>query len=285
MHNPQLSVMHNPLKLLHVYALCICVYKYRSWDSPLKQESVLEENMGKKISTESVMKISKNHHKHHHHEKKQFNSLIKVLRPKVYITDPSTFKCLVQQLTGLNAAAIDHDDRISSASSSSSPLPSPSPPPKTRLLDHDHHHKVSIIDIDPDDHYTDESNSCMEATTSSDYASVDSFHHEHITSSCNMQQPVSYTEEVKQLLAYDDHDQMYYEYQLDHDHDIISEFILMNQQHQHQHQQQEKGFWDNYDVESWLLGMEPCPNISYNGCYSQIQQEVSIYDYELPEVI
>ncbi|KAK3183397.1 hypothetical protein Dsin_030683 [Dipteronia sinensis] len=234
------------------------------------------------------MKISKNHHKqHHHHEKKQFNTLIKVLRPKVYITDSSTFKSLVQQLTGLNgAAAIDHNDRISS-SSSSSPLPSPSasPPPETQLLDHDHNHnKVSIIDIDPDDdHYTDESNSCMEATTSSDL-SVDSFHHEHITSSCNMQQPVAYTEEVKQL-AYDDHDQMYYEYQLDHDHDIISEFLLMNQQHQHQHQQQEKGFWDNYDFESWLLGMEPCPNISYNGCYSQIQQEVSIYDYELPAVI
>ncbi|KAK0590763.1 hypothetical protein LWI29_031367 [Acer saccharum] len=255
-----------------------------AWDNPLKQESVLEENMGKKKSPESVMKITKNHHKqHHHHEKKQFNSMINVLRPKVYITDSSTFKSLVQQLTGLNAAAaIDHDDRISS-SSSSSPLPSP----ETQLLDHDHdHHKVSIIDIDhPDDHYTDESNSCIEATTSSDYASVDSFHHEHITSSCNMQQPVSYTEEVKQLSAYNDHDQMYYEYQLDHEHDIISEFILMNQQHQHQHQQQERGFWDNYDVESWLLDMEPSPNISYNGCYSQIQQEVSIYDYELPAVV
>ncbi|KAK4846565.1 hypothetical protein QYF36_019210 [Acer negundo] len=241
--------------------------------------------MGKKKSPESVMKISKNHHKqHHHHEKKQFNSLINVLRPKVYITDSSTFKSLVQQLTGLNAAAaIDPDDSISFSSSSlSSPLPSP----ETQLLDHDHdHHKVSnIIDIDhPDDHYTDESNSCMETTASSDYASVDSFHHEYITSSCNMQQPVSYTEEVKQLSAYNDHDQMYYECQLDHDQDIISEFILMNQQHQHQ--QQEKGFWDNYDVESWLLDMEPSPNISYNGCYSQIQQEVSIYDYELPAVI
>ena len=48
--------------------------------------------MGKKVSQASV-KISKD-------QKQQFNSLIKVLRPKVYITDSSSFKKLVQELTG-----------------------------------------------------------------------------------------------------------------------------------------------------------------------------------------
>ncbi|KDP34053.1 hypothetical protein JCGZ_07624 [Jatropha curcas] len=51
--------------------------------------------MGKKQSEEASSKISKK-------EKKQemISSWIKVLRPKVYITDSSSFKKLVQQLTG-----------------------------------------------------------------------------------------------------------------------------------------------------------------------------------------
>ncbi|KAL3508952.1 hypothetical protein ACH5RR_028353 [Cinchona calisaya] len=48
--------------------------------------------MGKKLSQAST-KISKT-------DKKQLNSLIKILRPKVYITDSSNFKRLVQELTG-----------------------------------------------------------------------------------------------------------------------------------------------------------------------------------------
>lgn len=47
--------------------------------------------MGKKVSQGSL-KISKNG--------KQLHSLIKFLRPKVYITDSSSFKRLVQELTG-----------------------------------------------------------------------------------------------------------------------------------------------------------------------------------------
>ncbi|CAJ1964236.1 unnamed protein product [Sphenostylis stenocarpa] len=50
--------------------------------------------MGRKISQASP-KISKDEPQKH-----QFNSLIKVLRPKVYITDNSSFKKLVQELTG-----------------------------------------------------------------------------------------------------------------------------------------------------------------------------------------
>ncbi|KAL5791703.1 hypothetical protein ACOSP7_000297 [Xanthoceras sorbifolium] len=236
--------------------------------------------MGKKISPASLMKISKIHrHHHHHHEKKKHlnadNSLIKVVRPKVYITDSSSFKSLVQQLTGLNGGNTTAID-ISSSSSSS--------PPQTQL---DHHDRISIVDIDQDDHHghhhhlrdhdhPDESNS-MEATSSDyAYASVDSLKH---IISCNL--PVSFTEELNQL-AYDQTYQLL-------DHETVSEFLLMNQQQQQQQQQQkqqEKDFWDNQDMDSWLLNIEACPNISYNGCYSQnIQQEVSIYDYELSGLI
>ncbi|KAI4306002.1 hypothetical protein L6164_029321 [Bauhinia variegata] len=51
--------------------------------------------MGKKVSQATTLKISKNSNERH-----QFNSLIKVLKPKVYITDSSNFKNLVQELTG-----------------------------------------------------------------------------------------------------------------------------------------------------------------------------------------
>lgn len=45
-------------------------------------------------------KISKNNSHHNHENKKDLNNLIKFLKPKVYITDSSNFKNLVQQLTG-----------------------------------------------------------------------------------------------------------------------------------------------------------------------------------------
>lgn len=45
------------------------------------------------------------------HEKKPAYSLMNVLRPKVYITDISSFKRLVQELTGNNGAtSLDHQD-------------------------------------------------------------------------------------------------------------------------------------------------------------------------------
>ncbi|KAH8509179.1 hypothetical protein H0E87_011083 [Populus deltoides] len=65
--------------------------------------------MGKKVSQAS-MKISKN-------EKNQLGSLIKVLRPKVYITDSSSFKRLVQELTGNGKT-----------------IPSPPPPSKPQTV-------------------------------------------------------------------------------------------------------------------------------------------------------
>ncbi|KAF8007812.1 hypothetical protein BT93_K1720 [Corymbia citriodora subsp. variegata] len=63
--------------------------------------------MGKKVmvSEASSVKVSRNHEKKprpdHHH---QLHCQIKDLKPKVYITDASSFKRLVQELTG-NAAS------------------------------------------------------------------------------------------------------------------------------------------------------------------------------------
>ncbi|KAG6416804.1 hypothetical protein SASPL_124244 [Salvia splendens] len=63
--------------------------------------------MGKK-SSQAAMKAPNN-------KKQQSNSLMKILRPKVFITDSSNFKTLVQQLTG-------------NATSNSSASPPPPPP-------------------------------------------------------------------------------------------------------------------------------------------------------------
>ncbi|KAI3465926.1 hypothetical protein Pfo_022589 [Paulownia fortunei] len=66
--------------------------------------------MGKKSSSKTPMKIHKQEKKQH------LNSLIKILRPKVYITDSSNFKNLVQELTGNGKYS-----------------PVPSPPPSTSV--------------------------------------------------------------------------------------------------------------------------------------------------------
>ncbi|KAF5201475.1 hypothetical protein FRX31_008944 [Thalictrum thalictroides] len=73
--------------------------------------------MGKGVSQASH-NISKS-------DKKSVNSLIKVLRPKVYITDSSSFKKLVQELTGNGREPI-------------SPF---TPPPKQEQL----HHQVQVV--------------------------------------------------------------------------------------------------------------------------------------------
>ncbi|KAL1560539.1 hypothetical protein AAHA92_10737 [Salvia divinorum] len=67
--------------------------------------------MGKK-SSQAAMKAPNNKHD----KKQQSNSLMKILRPKVFITDSSNFKNLVQQLTG-NAASSSPPPRINSSAS------------------------------------------------------------------------------------------------------------------------------------------------------------------------
>ncbi|KAI6673230.1 hypothetical protein NL676_001136 [Syzygium grande] len=81
--------------------------------------------MGKEVMvSEASMKVSKNSEKKPHPHQQHLHSLIKVLKPKVYITDASSFKRLVQELTG-NAR--------SNPLVPSSPY-SPSPSPNDRIL-------------------------------------------------------------------------------------------------------------------------------------------------------
>ncbi|KAL1307634.1 hypothetical protein HN51_049533 [Arachis hypogaea] len=54
--------------------------------------------MVKNLNKKSSHKLSKNHER----QQQQLKSLINVLKPKVYITDTSSFKQLVQELTGIN---------------------------------------------------------------------------------------------------------------------------------------------------------------------------------------
>ncbi|KAK7316695.1 hypothetical protein RJT34_00350 [Clitoria ternatea] len=87
--------------LIHIFYHSLLEYIYTNFLYPPRSGSILQSascidieitTMGRKVSQASV-KISKE-------DKQQFNSLIKVLRPKVYITDSSSFKKLVQELTG-----------------------------------------------------------------------------------------------------------------------------------------------------------------------------------------
>lgn len=71
--------------------------------------------MGKKPIKESSLEIP------NQNDKNKLNTLIKVLKPKVYITDSSSFKNLVQQLTG----------------NGTSPVAPPLPPPPLPRADED----------------------------------------------------------------------------------------------------------------------------------------------------
>ncbi|KAI5662095.1 hypothetical protein M9H77_21418 [Catharanthus roseus] len=93
--------------------------------------------MGKKLSQAASTKISKPTTSTDH--KKKLNNLIQVLRPKVYITDSSNFKNLVQQLTGNPSSSL-----ISPNNPPPPSLPSPPPPPLPSIFIQD---QVPIIEI------------------------------------------------------------------------------------------------------------------------------------------
>lgn len=81
--------------------------------------------MGKKVIKQRQALISskiskKDHYSKHQHQ--EFNSLIKVLRPKVYITDSSSFKNLVQQLTGNGNGNITTSTSTSTSTSTPPPV-------------------------------------------------------------------------------------------------------------------------------------------------------------------
>ncbi|KAB2004055.1 hypothetical protein ES319_D11G171500v1 [Gossypium barbadense] len=172
--------------------------------------------MGKKIISQVKGKISKTSCSD---KKPLMNSMIKVLRPKVYIIDSSSFKSLVQELTG--------NPTVSSPSSSSSSSEK----------------MVPVIEVE-DDHGNPESS--MEYLASLD-ASVESFR------ACN-----------GLTLPLDDSN-------------ISSEYMLMNQRESSLVYGDLQAFLE-LDADEQCFG-------GLDNVYSEIGQEVSIYDYELSGLI
>lgn len=170
--------------------------------------------MGKKVISQVKAKISKASRSD---KKPLMNSMIKVLRPKVYIIDSSSFKSLVQELTG--------DPTVSSPPYSSSSSPQIS------------EKMVPVIEVE-DDRGNPES--------SMEY-SVESF------GACNdLTLPVDDT-------------------------NISSGYMLTNQRESSLAYGELQGFLE-------LDADEQCYGGLDNG-YSDIGQEVSIYDYELSGLI
>ncbi|KAK1566443.1 hypothetical protein Q3G72_000020 [Acer saccharum] len=180
-------------------------------------------------------------------KKQQLNHLIKVLRPKVYITDTSNFKSLVQQLTGnINAT--------SSSSLSLPPSSQSSPLDRTEVVLHveDDHH------IHGGDHQLPQQSntncSAEEANSSSFEASVDNDH--SFDQLCDINVNVLSSLEAENGCRV----------QLNE----ISSSSSMNEQY---------SSWDwlaYQEIESWLLDDVHVDRHRHN-----YQPEVSVYDYEL----
>ncbi|KAJ4729020.1 VQ motif containing protein [Melia azedarach] len=206
--------------------------------------------MGKRVVSQASLKISKNHSEKTK-KKQQLNSLIQVLRPKVYITDSSSFKTLVQELTG---------NGISSSSSSSPTPPTAHDPQPQAVIDHGGDPEIS--------------SSCMEtfSDTSLDSFEPRSYYYNYPLSSCSAEEGLS-----------NKYDTVYNQMFLEETTASV-EYLLMN----NHHHQQRAELLEYQELDSWLLDMEPA-DAAYSSCNivsaHQIQQEVSIYDYELSGLI
>lgn len=173
--------------------------------------------MGKKLNQASL-KITKK-------EKQEFNSLIKVLRPKVYITDSSSFKKLVQELTG---------NRTSTTTSSPTPLEQKMVENSTQIeAEALRDHTETSVEVSVS----------TEATTSSSHESC-------------------YT-----ALMDNEFNQVCNQICLE---DTVLEDSVAGLPLDH--------LWAYQNLESLLCGDELYP---FFNCYAQIEQDVSIYDYEL----
>ncbi|KAK4846692.1 hypothetical protein QYF36_020911 [Acer negundo] len=179
-------------------------------------------------------------------KKQQLNHLIKVLRPKVYITDTSNFKSLVQQLTG----------NINATSSSSLSLPSSQSSPLDRTeavlhVEDDHHIHGGDHQLPQQSHIN---CSAEEANSSSLEASVDNDSFDQL---CDINVNIMSSLEAEN----------YNRMQLN---EIPSSSSSMNEQY---------SSWDwlaYQEIESWLLDDVHVDHNRHN-----YQQEVSVYDNEL----
>ncbi|KAK2661932.1 hypothetical protein Ddye_000506 [Dipteronia dyeriana] len=179
-------------------------------------------------------------------KKQQLNHLIKVLRPKVYITDTSNFKSLVQQLTGnINATSSSSSSSLSLPSSHSSPLD------RTEVVLHveDDDHQINGGDhVNHQLPQHSNNNRSVEAASSFE-ASVDSF-----DQLCDIN--------VNMLSSLEAENQCW---------------VQLNEISSSMNEQYSSWDWPAYrEIESWLLD-----DVHVDHHRNNHQQEVSVYDYEL----
>ncbi|KAM1373708.1 hypothetical protein ACFX2I_024375 [Malus domestica] len=192
--------------------------------------------MGKKVIQQTTsMKISKK-------DNKEFNSLIKLLRPKVYITDNSSFKRLVQDLTGNGAS-----NPITTPSSLSHPLENYRP-----LVEEKKEIPV-VVDLEPEG--------------SVDVSTDASFDSSELCSQVFMND-----QEFNQLC--------YQIYSDDH-----ATTTTSSSEGSAEEQLLVDDMLPFQDLEQWLdldtVYHEPNHDPFFNYGYAQLDQQVSIYDYEL----
>lgn len=193
--------------------------------------------------------------------KKDLNSWIKVLRPKVYITDSSSFKSLVQELTG-------------NGSSSSLPIPPTSSSATTATTSPPLPGKAQMVEIQ-DDYYPQ-----VEPESSTDVTldvSVDDSSDDQYWYSSHLQVLLTSHDDDHQDHYHDDNHQVYNQITNLGD-TSLEDWTTMNEI-------QDLELLDYHGgAESWLVDVDdhllhPCS--SYKGHVQSTEQEVSIYDYEL----
>ncbi|KAK7305000.1 hypothetical protein VNO77_42898 [Canavalia gladiata] len=208
--------------------------------------------MGRKVSQASV-KISKDDK-----QQQQFNSLIKVLRPKVYITDSSSFKKLVQELTG-----------------NGSPTTLSPPPLEPNVVEN---YPLMVTEAQRDPENSVDVSVSPEATSNSPESCYVALMNEtSVDVSVSPEAPNYSPELCYDALMNEEFNQVCDQLCLD---DLVFHDSVANQSIDHLVNQSIDHLLAYQNLESLLFDVEPNP--LYN-CYEQImdQPDVSIYDYEL----
>lgn len=228
--------------------------------------------MGKKPTHKSSRKIEK---KQSPQQEEGLNTLIKVLKPRVYITDSSTFKSLVQELTG--------NGNITNGTPSF-------PPPPLPVIDlDDGSYQESSADLSSFDS-SQVNNFIPPATTTFDYLPFQettspefSFDSSQVNSSVNI--PTSFGDYSPVQIG---NNGFSFEYSSSEANVATSfanfeysrplESCLGNDM-----SNMETGFSQYREIESWLLEVDPTV-YSYDDVYvtsNIIEQEVCVSDYNL----
>ncbi|OMO85535.1 VQ motif-containing protein [Corchorus olitorius] len=216
--------------------------------------------MGKKVITHpaSAKPSNKNHHE------KQLHSLIKVLKPKVYITNSSSFKKLVQELTGFQTTtqtSCDHNPK----------------PEQVRES------KIPVIELDDQLEGDDQIMPAAAAAAATILSTDSSFSSLELCDNYMFDdQAFHQLEEINQIPTTDEMMSRF-----EDDHHVYYPLSTNYQQ---------RNWLEYQNLESWLLDTADQP-FPYNYCYNnngfsstqnnveQQDHQLSVFDYELSGLI